>query len=62
MNPTSDIERIHAEIQSIKKAANELKSMGDSFPAVTRNARRILASTKMLELNISDLVNFSEVP
>lgn len=62
MNPTSDIERIHAEIQSIKKAANELKNMGDSFPAVTRNALRILASTKMLELNISDLVKFSEVP
>ncbi len=56
MNRSLNLEKIHAEIQSIKKSADELKKMGDSFPAVTRNAIRILASTKMLELNISDLV------
>ena len=62
MNRDLDLQKIHAEIQLIKKSALELKSLGDSFPAVTRNALRILASTKMLELNISDVVEFSEVP
>lgn len=62
MSLHSDLETLHTEIQLIKKSANRLKSLGDSFPAVTRNALRILASTKMLEINISDVVEFSEVP
>ena len=56
MNHNLNLEKINAEIQSIKKSADELKKAGDSFPTLTRNAIRILASTKMLELNISDLV------
>ena len=56
------LEEIHAEIQSIKQSANQLKQLGDRLPAVTRNALRILASTKMLEINISDIVDYSEVP
>ena len=62
MSLHSDLETLNTEIQLIKKSANTLKSLGDSFPAVTRNALRILASTKMLEINISDVVEFSEVP
>lgn len=62
MSLHSDLETLNTEIQLIKKSANKLKSLGDSFPAVTRNALRILASTKMLEINISDVVEFSEVP
>ncbi|MBW2613177.1 MAG: hypothetical protein JRD49_12715 [Deltaproteobacteria bacterium] len=56
------IHEIHAEIQSIKRSANQLEQLGDSLPAVTRNALRILASTKMLEINLSDIVEFSEMP
>ena len=56
MKGNFDLEKIHAEIQSIRRSAEELKKLGDSFPAVTQNAHRILASTKMLELNVSDLV------
>ena len=56
------IAEIHTEIQSIKRSAHQLKQLGDHLPAVTRNALRILASTKMLEINISDIVAFSEVP
>jgi len=56
------IDEIHAEIQSIKRSANQLEKLGGNLPAVTRNALRILASTKMLEINISDIVAFSEVP
>jgi hypothetical protein len=31
--------------------------MAESFPALYRNSSRILASIKMLELNISDITN-----
>ena len=46
---------VHNKIQQIKSAVEELRRMGDEFPAVRRNTDRILASIKMLELNISDL-------
>jgi hypothetical protein len=39
----------------MKKTAEELKLMGEDFPALNRNMSRILASIRMLELNISDL-------
>ena len=55
------IDQINAEIQAIKKSALVLEKVGDRIPTVNRNARRILASTKMLEINISDVVGFSEV-
>ncbi|MBW2128560.1 MAG: hypothetical protein JRH13_04265 [Deltaproteobacteria bacterium] len=51
-----DLQALDAKIQTIKEAAEELKSMGENNPALARNAVRILASTKMLEINISDLV------
>ncbi|MEJ2099923.1 MAG: hypothetical protein P8X68_08090 [Desulfobacterales bacterium] len=38
------------------KTAQELKLIGENFPAINRNAVRILASVKMLEINVSDLV------
>jgi len=43
-------------IQSIKKSIIELQDLGQEVEAVTRNAERILASIRMLELNISDLI------
>ena len=62
MNSDLKLEEIHAEIQSIKRSAEQLKQLGDGLPAVTRNAVRILASTKMLEINFSDVIAFSEEP
>ena len=62
MQSELSLEEIHTEIQAIKQSANQLKQLGDRFPAVTRNALRILASTKMLEINISDMIAYSEVP
>ena len=52
-----DLKAADARIQAIKKAAEELKGMGESFPALARNATRILASTKMLEIDISDALD-----
>jgi hypothetical protein len=49
------IDEISDKIQLLKNAAQELAGVGEEFPAVYRNASRILASVKMLELNVSDL-------
>ena len=54
MDEDIDLNAINARIQDIKTAAEELKQLGHNFPAVSRNAHRILASIKMLEINISD--------
>jgi len=45
------------KIQAMKKLAKELQDQADEFPALSRNTVRILASLKMLELNISDIVD-----
>ena len=47
-------------IQSIKKSIIELQDLGQEIEAVTRNSDRILASIRMLELNISDLIPILE--
>ncbi len=60
MKADFNIEQIDAEIQVIKKAAQLLEQLGEQIPAVNRNARRILASTKMLEINISDVMTYYE--
>jgi len=50
-----EIKKLDTRIQSIKKAAQELKKLSRKIPAVDRNVVRILASVKMLEINISDV-------
>lgn len=51
-----DLKAIDGRIQEIRRAAEELMRMGDSFPSLSRNTIRLLASTKMLELAVSDAV------
>ena len=50
-----DLEGIDEKIQLMKEAAQELKEMGKNIPAMDRNLLRILASIKMLEINIGDV-------
>jgi hypothetical protein len=57
MSTQIDIEKIDNDITTMKKAAEELAQMGDNFPALKRNTARILASIKMLEINISDIID-----
>jgi len=45
------------KIQVIKKAATELQRISAGIQAVDRNADRILASIRMLEINISDILD-----
>lgn len=51
-----DIEAINNKICLMKKTAEELGAIGRSIPAVSKNTNRILASLKMLEINISDVL------
>ena len=55
METDKTIEDIHLRIQQLKETARELNRMGENFPALYCNTTRILASVKMLELNVSDL-------
>jgi len=50
-----EIKKLDTRIKTIKKAAQELKALSTRIPAVDRNTVRILASVKMLEINISDV-------
>ena len=54
-----EMKKIDTRIKMIKKAAEELKKEYGGIPAVERNAVRILASVKMLEINISDVLAFT---
>jgi prefoldin subunit 5 len=50
-----EIGKIDTRIKIIKKATQELKQLSGGIQAIDRNAERILASVKMLEINISDV-------
>jgi len=52
-----NIKKMDAKIKEIRKAAEELQELGGNIEAVNRNLVRLLASTKMLELNISDAIS-----
>ena len=56
MDTKLNLEELNEKIIAMKDAAIELKKMANSFPAMERNLVRILASIKMLELNVSDLL------
>jgi hypothetical protein len=45
------------KIQAIKRAAMELKQLSGGIQAVDRNVDRILASVKVLEINVSDVLD-----
>lgn len=49
-----NLEEMDERIRKIRQLAEELKEKDGGFQAVERNVDRILASIKMLELNISD--------
>jgi len=53
------LKQMDVRIKKIKKAAQELKELSGGIQAVDRNASRILASAKMLEINISDLLEIN---
>ena len=50
-----DIKGMVTIIRALRKNAEELKEISGGIPTVVRNAERILADVKMLEINISDV-------
>ena len=49
-----DIKGMAEKISALRKNAEELKEISGGIQAVDRNADRILANVKMLEISISD--------
>jgi hypothetical protein len=54
------LEDMAEKIRLLKQTAVELKSISGGIQTVDRNADRILASVKMLEINISDLADIGD--
>ncbi len=59
MSEEYPLERMAKLISDIQKAASELRELCGGIQAVERNAERILASVRMLELNISDALDIA---
>ena len=57
MSDKEDLKKIADKIASLKTTAEELRDLGEDIPALHRNARRILAGIKMLEMNITDIAD-----
>ena len=51
------IDKMVKKVRSIKKSAVELRNLSGGIEAVGCNVDRILASIKMLEINISDVAD-----
>ncbi len=51
-----NIKEMAEKIQAIKRAATELKDVSEGIQSVDRNVDRILASVRILEINISDVL------
>jgi len=56
MHQAFDLKKMSDIISGMKQSADELKEIGSDFPALDRNLVRIRASLKMLEINISDVI------
>jgi hypothetical protein len=56
----NNLNDINSKILLLKQTAKELIQDVDEVPALSKNAARILASVKMLELNITDVIDFKE--
>ena len=62
MEPKMDLKAMDARIKTIRNSAEELQTLAAQFPALYRNTARILASVKMLEINLSDLADQGLLP
>jgi hypothetical protein len=54
MAQENDIKGMVTKIKALRKNAEDLKKISGGIPAVDKNADRILANVRMLEIDISD--------
>ena len=59
MQDLKQLEQIDRDIRRLREIAARLKAAQPDFPALVRNADRILASARMLELNVCDLLDLA---
>ena len=52
-----DLKALQEMIREIETAANGLIEKAEGIQAIERNAKRILASTKMLKINVTDILD-----
>jgi hypothetical protein len=52
-----DVKQIDRKIRRLKDTTEELYRLSEGFPALEKNTARILTCVKMLELNVSDVVD-----
>ena len=53
-----DLEGMDKKIQLLRKISEDILKEAESFPSLSRNCSRILASIKMMELNVSDIKGY----
>ena len=54
MTQEYDIKGMITRIKALRKNAEELKKISGGIPTVEKNADRILANVKMLEINVTE--------
>lgn len=54
------LQELDQSVRELRSAALRLKKAAQGIQAVERNADRILASTRMLEMNVSDILREPE--
>ena len=56
MSQKINLSEVDKEIKQLKRTSELLMDQSERFPSLEKNTSRILASIKMLEINISDIV------
>ncbi len=56
MSQKINLSEVDKEIKQLKRTSELLMDQSERLPALQKNITRILASIKMLEINISDIV------
>lgn len=59
MKHPQQMEEIGSKIRLMQTAAKDLLDSSENIPALNRNVTRIMASLKMLEINICDVLDMS---
>ena len=55
MTNFKDMDTIRSRVQELQTIAGELYKSSEDLPFLNRNVKRILASVKMLEINLEDV-------
>ena len=48
------IGKVSTKVEELQKRAQELYDISEDFPAINRNVKRMLASIKMLQINVEE--------